>query len=148
MRTCMNYLLRIFVAAALTILADATLYGTSPGLGLTLFAVLSGATVWVLGQLRWRRVWPWLVLWCILAVGASVQTSWIGRLLLLVLTWTLLARSLLPEGSAFFTSLLRGIVVGGRSLTATFSDSCRRQSWTWRRAVALESVVNCGEFLE
>jgi hypothetical protein len=117
--------IRCAAAALLTLLADLSLYDQTPGAGLTLFALATGGSLLALGMVKLPKVGLWPVLWCVLAAGAAFDSSWIGRLLLLALTWMMLAGSILPQHSSFFEALLRGAVGGARSLGAIFSDSRR-----------------------
>lgn len=56
------------VALALTVLADLLLFGTSPGIGLALFALAAGGAVWARYGTRLLKGGPWLILWAIAAL--------------------------------------------------------------------------------
>jgi hypothetical protein len=116
---------RLLIAALFALLADVMLYGFAPGAGLTVYALLVAAAVAAFYGRRLLRAGPWILLWIVLALGATLDESLIGRSLLVVLGWIILARMYLPEDSLFFSALVRGIVGGVRSMTAAPRDARR-----------------------
>jgi len=82
-----------------------------------------------------RRAGLWLVLWLVLALGATVQSSLFGRMLLIVLGWSILALTLLPAGSPFFAGAVRGLSGGLRSYAALPADT-RKAILSSRRRLA------------
>ncbi len=118
---------RVLVAAGLTPAADYLLFGRAPGCGVTVLALALAATVaWHRGR-RLRRA-GWLIgLWLVVALGAALDASIFGRMLLIVLGWSVLAMTLLPDrpGEArpwLLDGIVRGLAGGLRSFSAGPSD--------------------------
>src|SRR5262245_4175747 len=113
--------LRALAVCALTLSADILLYDRAPGCGLTVFLLLPAlAAVQFGSRLLHAGLWP--LLWLSLALGASLQESAIGQLLLVVLGWSILALALMPEPRWLSTGILRGVTGGFRSLGSGLSD--------------------------
>ncbi|MGH7145433.1 MAG: DUF4173 domain-containing protein [Planctomycetota bacterium] len=113
---------RLILAFLLTLVADRLIFCASPGLGLTAFAVLTGATLAVLNRGRLRRAGVWLAIWCVLAANTAWTASTIGAWMLIVMTWVVLALMLAPEPPQFLNGVVRGLTGGARSYTLLGSD--------------------------
>ena len=120
-----NLTVRVTVTLALTILADYLLFGHSPGCGLSVFSVCVAGAVWARYGARLRRAGPWPALWLVLALGATLQSSLFGRMLLVVLGWSILALTMSPTRRPLLSGILRGVTGGVRSLTAAPADARR-----------------------
>ncbi len=120
-----NLTVRVTVTLALTVLADYLLFGHSPGCGLSIFSVCVAAAVWARYGARLRRAGPWPVLWLVLALGATLQSSLFGRMLLVVLGWSILALAMSAARRPLLAGILRGVSGGVRSLTAAPADARR-----------------------
>jgi hypothetical protein len=105
--------------------ADVLLYGHAFGCNITLLALPLGCVVAFVFRDRIGREKPLAALWLLLAVGASVESSLIGRGLLVLLGWTMLARIRLSIGTSFLDGLIRGTAGGVRSLSRGPSDARR-----------------------
>lgn len=125
--------IRVTWAISFAVLADLILFGFAPGCGITLFALLLGGVLAFSYRGRMRNAWPWNVLWVLLALAATVEGSYIGLALLVLLGWAVLALCLLPEEKWLLTALGRGISGGVRSLTVAPSDLRRYSVLVERR---------------
>ena len=118
---------RILVTAALTGAADYLLFDHAAGCGVTVFAVLTAATVaWHRGG-RLGRAGAWTGLWLVVALGASYDASIFGRMILVGLGWSVIAMTLLPgaKGNSrppLLDGIVRGLAGGLRSFSAGPSD--------------------------
>lgn len=128
---------RILVTAALTGAADYLLFGHAAGCGVSVFALLTAATVaWHRGG-RLGRAGAWIGIWLIVALGASYDASIFGRMILVGLGWSVLAMTLLPgagpapDGArgakgnsrpSLLDGIVRGLAGGLRSFSAGPSD--------------------------
>jgi len=126
--------MRVFlplVAAAifLTASADYLLFGHPLGCGVTAFAVILAAVLAARYRTRLLRALPWAALWLVLAFGASLQSSAIGVVLLLILTWAVLAAACLPGGPDIFDAMWTGAAGGVRGLAAIFADLGQKLTW-------------------
>ncbi|HTL50987.1 MAG TPA: DUF4153 domain-containing protein, partial [Planctomycetota bacterium] len=113
---------RLLTALGLTIAADTFLFAATPGLGLALFALLTGLVLCTRTFEKLPRARLWLALWVALALNTAWVNSLIGTLLLITLTWVILALALMPEPASFFTGVVRGLTGGARSYTLLGSD--------------------------
>jgi len=125
---------QVAVVLVLTVLADLLLYGHQPGLGLSIFALAVAAAVFARYGERLRRAGPWPALWLALALGASLQASVFGRLLLVVLGWASVTLALSGPGMPLFLGVRRGIAAGLWSFTTAAADSYRVLQFRERRS--------------
>ncbi|MEX0703583.1 MAG: DUF4173 domain-containing protein [Planctomycetales bacterium] len=132
---------RLLVTLALVAAGDYLLFGHPAGCGVTLFA-LCIAGMAVLGARR-RAEWPvfWCAVWLALALGATVEASILGRWLLLLLGWTIVAMALSPERESFLRGTRRGLLGGLASLLAGPKDAqLYLRSRTPRRELSLSTL--------
>lgn len=121
----MGWALRVVLALVFAILGDVLLRVEAPGLGVAIFSLGLAGTLAVRYGGRLLRAGGWIAVWLILAIGAALDESTLGKVLLFALAWAILAYALLPDCDSLFTALVRGISSGLRSLGAGFIDSRR-----------------------
>lgn len=117
--------LRFLLTLLFVVWADVLCYGHAFGCNVTLLALPLCCVVAFVFRDRIGREKPLAALWLLLAAGASVESSLIGRGLLVLLGWTMLARTRLPLETSFIEGLIRGTAGGVRSLSRGPSDARR-----------------------
>ncbi len=121
----MGWAARVIAAIVFMVLGDVLLRVDAPGLGVALFAGVLAVAIALRYGPRLLHASGWIVVWVLRALGAAVDESVLGKVLLFALAWVILAYAMLPECDGLFTALVRGISGGLRSLGAGVVDARR-----------------------
>jgi hypothetical protein len=130
---------RFGLALTLTVFADLWLFGHPPGLGLALFALVLGGVTALHYRRRLRHAGPWLAVWLLLVASAAIEGAVTGIVLLVLLTWAILAMGSLGAPRSVLSGLVRGLTGGLRSFVRAPSDARRAALIGGRRVGEMDS---------